>query len=307
VISNIGASVYVQDASGGILLYAGTGTTATVPSPLNIGDEVQATGIYALFNTEVELKNLTCFELTGTANATPTPKVVTTASLCSRQGELVTLNGVSIGAPIGTTFVGNTNYTLSDGTIMRVQAGTDLVGGVRPTGSINITGVVGYYNGVCQLLPRLLGDVPGTTGNPACAGVGTGGSTIANSNTLDVSWWNVEWFGNTGFGPTNEAQQQANVGQQLVAMQSDVFCLSEVCDISKLDAQIAILNSSTGKTYSKQCGTQYYSRWFDIPEVASDPTTYAQKVCFVYNTAVITNVSSSQILTPSVSGNSNRC
>ncbi len=307
VISNIGANVYVQDASGGILLYTGTGTTAAIPYPLNIGDEVQITGVYALFNTEAELKNITCFELTTSPNVTPTPKVVTTATLCANQGQLVTLNRISISSPAGTTFTGNTNYTLSDGTIMRVQAGTDFVGGTRPTGAVNITGVVGYFNGVCQLLPRFVTDVPGSIINPTCMGVGTGGASISTSNTLDVSWWNVEWFGNTDptLGPTNDAQQQTNVGLQMQAMQSDVFCLEEICDISKLDQQIAILNSATGKTYAKQCGSQYYSHWFDIPENPADPKTFAQKVCFVYNTAVITNVSASQILTPPAAGNSN--
>ncbi len=299
-----GANIYIQDATGGILLFTGTGTTATVPSPLNIGDEVQVKGAYALFNTEVELKDITCFVVTPSPNAVPTPKAVTTATLCANQGQLVTLSGVSIGAPASTTFVGNTNYTLSDGTLMRVQSGTDLVGATRPSGTINITGVVGYFNGVCQLLPRFVADVPGTTPNPACVGIGTGGASIPISNTLDVSWWNVEWFGNTGFGPTNEAQQQANVRLQMQAVQSDVFCLTEVCDVSKLDQQIALLNSATGITYAKQCGTQYYSRWDDAPENPADPATLAQKVCFVYNTAVITNVAASQILTPTA-GSSN--
>jgi endonuclease/exonuclease/phosphatase family metal-dependent hydrolase len=306
VISNLGANVYIQDASGGILLYTGTGTTAAIPYPLNIGDEVQVTGVYALFNTEVELKNITCFELTTSPNVAPTPKAVTTATLCANQGQLVTLSGVSISSPAGTTFAGNTNYTLSDGTMMRVQSGTDLVGGTRPTGAVNITGVVGIFNGACQLLPRFVADVPGTTINPACTGVGTGGTTIPAANTLDLSWWNVEWFGNTDptLGPTNDLQQQTNVGLQMQAMQSDVFCLEEVCDISKLDQQIALLNAASGKTYAKQCGSQYYSHWFDIPENPADAKTFAQKVCFVYNTAVITNVSASQILTPPAAGNS---
>ena len=312
VISNIGANIYVQDATGGILLYTGTGTTAAIPYPLNIGDQVQATGVLALFNTETEIKNITCFELTGVANAPVTPTTVTTSNLCSRQGELVTLNGVTI--PSGGTFAGNTNYTLSGGTVMRIQAGTDLVGATRPTGAVNITGIVGYFNGACQLLPRFIADVPGATANPACAGIGTGGSSIPVNNTLDVAIWNIEWFGNTSqasdlpsgaLGPTNDAQQQTNVGLQMQAMQSDIFCLEEVCDVVKLQDQINILNSATGKTYAKSCGTQYYSRWLDSPEVAGNAKTFAQKICFVYNTAVITNVVTSQILTPPPSGNSN--
>ena len=312
VISNIGTNIYIQDATGGILLYTGTGTTVDVPE-VSIGDEVQVTGLLSTYNTDREMKNFTtCFVKTTADNVTPATTIVTTANLCDpvHRGELVTLQAVSIVSPTGTTFAGNTNYTLSDGTILRIQNGTDLVGATRPTGAVDITGVVSLFNGVCQLLPRSTADVPNSTPNVAsCPEVGTGGTAISTDNTLDIAWWNIEWFGNTGFGPTNEAQQQANVEQQLQSMNEDIYCLEEVCDLTKLDAQIAILSANTGKTYARTCGDVsgrkppiYYSHWFDDPEVPGDATTYAQKVCFVYNTAIVTNVSASQLLTAAPGG-----
>lgn len=304
VTSSIGTNIYIQDATGGILLYTGTGTSVDLPE-LSIGDEIQVTGVLATYQTDRELKNFTtCFVKTSTPNSPVTPTVVTAATLCDHKGELVTLQGVSVATPAGATFSGNTNYTLSVGTILRIQNGTDLVGASRPSGSVDITGIVSLFSNACQLLPRSTADVPGATPNTAsCPEVGTGGTSITADNTLDIVWWNIEWFGNTGFGPTNEATQQSNVGQQLQAMSADIFCLEEVCDISKLDDQIALLNSSTGKTYARTCGAVdgrtppiYYSHWFDSPEVSGDASTYAQKVCFVYNTAVVSNVTASQIL-----------
>ncbi|MVM40475.1 hypothetical protein GO730_27100 [Spirosoma sp. HMF3257] len=305
VISAIGTNIYIQDATGGILLYTGTGTTVEIPE-ISIGDEIQVTGIISTYQTDREMKNFTsCFVKTSSPNVTPTPTVVTTATLCDHKGELVTLQGVSITAPTGTNFAGNTNYTLSNGTILRIQNGTDLVGATRPSGTFDVTGVVSLFNNVCQLLPRSTADVPGSTPTTAsCPEVGTGGSGTAVSSTLDIVWWNVEWLGNTGFGPTNEAQQQSNVAAQLQTMNKDIYCLEEVCDLTKLDAIVATLNTNTGKSYTYTCGADptrtpaiYYSHWFDDPEVAGDATTYAQKVCFVYDKAIVTNVSASQILT----------
>ncbi|MVM30648.1 hypothetical protein GO755_11455 [Spirosoma sp. HMF4905] len=304
VISNIGTNIYIQDATGGILLYTGTGTTTPIPE-LTIGDEIQVTGTLSTYNTDKELGTFTgCFVNTGAANVIPTSTTVTTATLCDHKGELVTLPGVTI-ASSATAFAGNTNYTLSDGTVIRIQNGTNLVTASKPTGTIDITGVVSLFNNVCQLLPRSTDDVPGSTPTAAaCPEVGTGGSGTAVTGTLDIVWWNVEWLGNTGFGPTNEAQQQSNVATQLQTMNKDIYCLEEICDLTKLDAIVATLSTNTGKSYTYTCGADptrtpaiYYSHWFDDPEVTGDATTYAQKVCFVYDKAIVTNVSASQILT----------
>ena len=307
VTSAIGTNIYIQDATGGILLYTGTGTSIDLPE-VEIGDEIQVTGVLATYNTDRELKNFTiCFVKTSTPNTTPTPITVTASTLCDHKGELVTLSNVTL--PAGASFAGNTNYTATEAApssltaVVRIQNGTNLVGATRPTGTINITGIVSVFNNVCQLLPRSADDIPGSTpGTANCPGVGDNGGIVAD-NTLDIAWWNVEWLGNTGFGPTNEAQQQANVAQQLINMNQDIYCLEEVCDLSKLDVIISTLNSGTGKTYARACGEVpartppiYYSHWFDDPEVPGDASTYAQKVCFVYNTAIVSNVSAVQIL-----------
>ncbi|GAB4030745.1 DUF5689 domain-containing protein [Spirosoma gilvum] len=308
VTSILGTNIYIQDATGGIMLYTGTGTTIELPE-LSIGDEIQVTGVLATYQTDKELKDFTgCFVKTSATNAPVTPVAVTASTLCDHKGELVTLTGITSFSPAGATFTGNTNYTLTTGSgtvVMRIQNGTDLVAATRPSGTVDITGVVSLFNGVCQLLPRSTADVPGSTPNTAsCPGVGTGGAGISTDNTLDITWWNVEWLGNTGFGPTNEAQQQDNVRQQLQNMNQDIYCLEEVTDLTKLDAIVATLNANTGKSYTYTCGADptrnppiYYSHWFDDPEVSGDATTYGQKVCFVYNTAVVSNVSASQILT----------
>ncbi|UPT71906.1 MAG: choice-of-anchor J domain-containing protein [Flavobacterium sp. JAD_PAG50586_2] len=48
---------------------------------------------------------------------------------------------------------------------------------------------------------------------------------IAN---FKITNWNIEWFGCTSFGPTNETLQLNNVASAMLAMNSDIFCLQEV-------------------------------------------------------------------------------
>ncbi|QMW02766.1 DUF5689 domain-containing protein [Spirosoma foliorum] len=312
VTSNIGTNMYIQDATGGLLLYTGSGTTIEIPE-VSIGDEVQVTGVITTYRTDRELQQFTgCFVKTTSSSITPTSTTVTGTTVCDHKGELVTLPSVTISAPAGTAFTGGANYTLvGTSTVLRIQNGTDLVNATRPSGSFDLTGVVSLFDNVCQILPRSTADVPGSTPTAAsCPEVGTGGSGTAVTATLDVAWWNVEWLGNTGFGPTNEAQQQSNVAAQLQTMNKDIYCLEEICDLTKLDAIVATLNAGTGKSYTYTCGADpsrpsprpaiYYSHWFDSPEVPGDATTYAQKVCFVYDQAVVTNVSATQIVPASL-------
>jgi hypothetical protein len=51
-----------------------------------------------------------------------------------------------------------------------------------------------------------------------------------NDTLLDVACWNVEWFGNTSDGPTNEALQYTNVKSVLTNTDIDVWGLCEISD-----------------------------------------------------------------------------
>lgn len=53
---------------------------------------------------------------------------------------------------------------------------------------------------------------------------------VGNDTLLDITCWNVEWFGDVGRGPTNEAVQFANVKSVLQNTDMDVWGLCEVVD-----------------------------------------------------------------------------
>lgn len=293
-----GTNIYIQDATGGILIYDQAGIQ---PEELQIGDEVQVTGTLTLYNTEKELTTLTCFQKTTAANSPVTPLVIASGDLCNHQGELVTINEeVTITSPAGTTFAGaNTNYTLSNGLIMRVLSATNLSGATRPTGAFKPTGVVTIFNNGCQILPRFTDDVPGS--EPLQGGSCGTASAPTDEAKLEVTNWNVEWLGNTGYGPTNEALQLANVKTVLNGIGSDVFMLQEVCSYNasnpadpatSFGSIIQGLNQTyPSRQYAGECSSRY-----SYSEIAN-PDPAGQRVCIIYRTDQITKISSRPMLT----------
>ena len=59
--------------------------------------------------------------------------------------------------------------------------------------------------------------------------------SLNGASTLDVGTWNIEWFGNSGNGPTNEALQLSTVRSALLGMKLDVIGLQEVTSQTQWD------------------------------------------------------------------------
>jgi endonuclease/exonuclease/phosphatase family metal-dependent hydrolase len=58
------------------------------------------------------------------------------------------------------------------------------------------------------------------------------GSTLSDSETLDVVNWNIEWFGSrvAGFGPDNDDLAQLNICKVMDSLDADVYAFTEVVD-----------------------------------------------------------------------------
>lgn len=63
---------------------------------------------------------------------------------------------------------------------------------------------------------------------------------LGSDSLLEAACWNVEWYGNTGYGPTNEALQQQNVTKVLQSAGMDLWAL---CEVSDSNAWKALLNN----------------------------------------------------------------
>ena len=307
--------IYIQDGNGvagtgGIEIYFSSGNAALGAS-INAGDEVQVTGTMTTYNGNREILNPTCFVKTSAPNQAVTPFVITLAEVSMHEGELVKFVNTTIGdeVPVPTAattkFLGSKNYSFSTTSPtasgeLRIDANTLLSNTTRPTTITSVVGIINHYvttgTGAVnkyQIYPRDVDDIPGTTGGGGGAGACTtlGFSNVPVAQTLEVTAWNVEWLGNTTggsapLGPTNDAQQMTNVIAVMNTLQSDVFCIEEVCDHNQFIARVGTDMSG----YAVKCQTAYYSHFFDTPETPGNSTTYSQKVCFVYKSAIVSPV-----------------
>jgi hypothetical protein len=109
------------------------------------------------------------------------------------------------------------------------------------------------------------------------------GTSIDPATTLEVVNWNVEWFGSTGFGPTNENQQEQNVKTILQNVNADVYALTEVVDEGRLAAVVSQLDG-----YSYVIGN--FGSHVNPPDPTGGSVADAQKLAFVYKTSVFSNV-----------------
>lgn len=97
--------------------------------------------------------------------------------------------------------------------------------------------------------------------------------------TLEVATWNVTWFGDPSYGPSDEARQQANVRQVLKQSAIDLWALQEVAN----PAAFWALLDSLGSDYEGILGQN-----------ASPAVT--QRLAFVYRRSVVQRRRTEQLL-----------
>lgn len=112
------------------------------------------------------------------------------------------------------------------------------------------------------------------------------------ASTLDFATWNLDWFGDASYGPTNEALQQSNVRDVIAGADADIWALEEVVDKTAFDSLVARLPGYAGLLANDPSvvnGPQYYS----------DFNNTEQKVALVWKTSMVTVHSAQIILTGS--------
>lgn len=130
-----------------------------------------------------------------------------------------------------------------------------------------------------------------TTWNLATLAASGGGTT---TDTLKVMNWNIEWFGSTSNGPQDKNLQQTNVSAVMKNVNADVYALSEVVDINRLQN---IVNTMPGYA-------MIVSDFCSLAPNTSDPD-YApgQKLAFVYRTAKVNKLKAYGVLRAGGSAN----
>jgi endonuclease/exonuclease/phosphatase family metal-dependent hydrolase len=105
--------------------------------------------------------------------------------------------------------------------------------------------------------------------------------------TLDVASWNIEWFGSTGNGPTNEPLQMSNAKDVIAGTDFDVWGVAEIVDQAAWNSLESQLPGYTGFIASESTvtsGSTYYG-------------STEQKVGVLYKSSVATLLGARIILT----------
>lgn len=119
------------------------------------------------------------------------------------------------------------------------------------------------------------------------------GSSIDIAKTLEVVNWNIEWFGSTSFGPTNESQQEQNVRTILQNINADVYGMLEVVDTASLGR---VVRQMPGYKYIVSNYGSHTNPFAPRPIALNQ----AQKVAFVYKTSVINNIDTAALLSQGI-------
>jgi endonuclease/exonuclease/phosphatase family metal-dependent hydrolase len=137
------------------------------------------------------------------------------------------------------------------------------------------------------------GGTGGDAAPPICSPF-TGGAPISvavpskgTATSLDIGGWNIEWFGDTGNGPSDENLQRDNVADVLLGTDMDVWGLAEVVSTSQFDQVLTKLPGYKG-FLSDNALVDQGSQWYTADE---------QKLGFVYKCSLATVQKAKVILT----------
>jgi endonuclease/exonuclease/phosphatase family metal-dependent hydrolase len=101
---------------------------------------------------------------------------------------------------------------------------------------------------------------------------------VGTATTFDVATWNIEWFGSTGGGPTDEARQLQNAADVIGQAGIDLWAVQEVAS----SVAFADLLSLLGPAWEG--------------ELATSSGDGSQRIGFLYRTDVVRKRSSGHIL-----------
>jgi len=265
--------VFIQDQTAGIAVYYPPMHTA-----VERGDSVVVTGPITEFNpttagpggfliqiAEHEGDDDISFTVVDTPPVLVSPVNITVQGMNDGgfESQLVQISDVTIlhsGA-----FQGNTNYNISDQSglgVIRIDNSTELVNATAPSGPTNIVGVIDQFFGTYQLKPRDLDDL---SADP----IVIIGEDIPKDLTFDVVTWNIEWFGDSGNGPSDDQRQMENVLEVIQTIDADLYALQEIANLSLFNQLVDSLEGFSGfwANYSSQSQNTAYIYRNDVVQL----------------------------------------
>lgn len=208
----LGIIRYLQDATGAIPAYPGTGSAANFPESVQRGDLVQVTGVLKIYNGLLEIDPITAYNVISSNNPLPDPLIVTPEGVNEdNEAKLLTINGVTFEDGGSVFTVGNYSFSAGGETSeIYVRTNHSLIGTEIPLATVNLTGISSQFNNTYQLLPRdendiVIADNFYFTSSPFQSNISTSGFTI--------SWeTNVAGSTNVRYGTTPAMDNEINNG-----------------------------------------------------------------------------------------------
>ncbi len=209
---------------------------------------------------------------------------------------------VAAGGNVGRTFTVRGNDITGDINLISTAAFTvsDNPGGpftssltLLQAASNNITRTVYARFSPTQNNLNYTGTITISTPGVSNAIVSLNGTSIDPANTLEVVNWNIEWFGSTANGPTNDALQQANVQTILQNIGADIYGLTEIVNETRL---AAVVGNMPGYAY-------VISNYGSHTNTSANPPSNlaeAQKLAYVYKTSIFSNVTTAPLLSQGI-------
>ena len=173
-----GRNVWIQDATGGTVLFGPTGSPialAVASGAVRPGDRIQATGRLIEFQATtglpgtglLEVDNILAgaFQVLARDQTPPAVQTITLAQLNGSsddryESEIVRITGLTLDPAGDVVFVAAKNYTVSQTVggvtttaILRIGSvgDTELIGAPIPTGTLTFEGPIGQFRGTYQL------------------------------------------------------------------------------------------------------------------------------------------------------------
>jgi len=284
--AELGPIRYIQDATGGLSVYPGTGS---VSFSCQRGDSMTVTGVLKNYNGLLELDPITAYTVHSSGNALPAPVVITANQIGeSYESQLVQINGATFSNGGATFAVGTYNFTDAGGNtgVVYVRAGHPLVGQLIPLGGITLVSILSQFTftgvGGYQLLPRDGNDLIFSSSIVFASGV--------SQSNLSQSGFNLSWMTNVagsshvryGLTPSLElgtisgTGSTANHNISLSGLQAGKIYYAQAYAVSAGDT--AFGNVFPYATVSNSSGAikVYFNRPVDQSVMQSTPAVYLQ-------------------------------
>lgn len=154
--SELGIIRYLQDSSGAVAVYPGTGSVGDFPGEVNRGDLVQVRGTLKEYNGLIEVDPVLSYTIISSNNDLPEPMVGTPSAL-NEENEAVLYTIQDIKFSDGGNLFGVGNFSFTSGSEegeIYVRTNHPLIGTEIPLATVDVTGIVSQFNSIYQLLPR---------------------------------------------------------------------------------------------------------------------------------------------------------